>query len=87
MLNFEHSLKEWFQSRRESSNDPLARKASNEANLAIENSSLELLNEIGVTPAGIESKSKNEYYDNQLVSFTLKEYSKKLSELYNQNNQ
>jgi thiamine biosynthesis lipoprotein ApbE len=82
MLSFEGSLKDWFQSKSENS-DSQNKNTKEESNLAIENQSKELLEEIGVSQNVIESKSN--ISTEMLVSFAMEEYSKKLTAMYNKN--
>ena len=83
MLNFENSLKNWFQSQNEVKENSLSKKTNTNTNLIIENNSKKLLEEIGINQNVIESKSK--LSNEELVTFAMEEYSKKLSEMYNQN--
>lgn len=80
MLNFESSLKVWFQSLDENGISTL----KNQSIDLIKNQCLELLTEIGVNKNEIESKIK--ISDDALIMFTLEQYSKKLSESYQQKN-
>jgi hypothetical protein len=82
MLSFESSLKEYLITQSSKSQSTLNRNATQENNLAIEDQSKELLNEIGVSQNVIESKSN--ISTNSLVLFTMEEYSKKLTEMSNQ---
>ena len=82
MLSFESSLKDWYASKGESNSDVL-HKNNMQANLEIENQATSLLKEMGVNQTTIDAKKviSNE----MLVYFALEEYSKKLSQMYNQN--
>lgn len=77
MLSFESSLKDWFKSRSEASEIELSNQNSN----AIQIQAKALLSEIGISQSIIDSKTN----ESELVQFTMDEYSRKLSEMYNHN--
>jgi hypothetical protein len=83
MLRFENALKNWFESKGESNSNVL-RQNNVQTNLEIENQATILLQELGVSQSKIEAKKA--ISNDMLVYFTLEEYSKKLSLMYNQNN-
>lgn len=76
MLSFEASLKEWFRTRDEPKSGSLTKQSSDEIQIQAN----ALLTEIGISQSVIESKTT----ENELVMYALEQYSKKLSEMYNQ---
>jgi hypothetical protein len=78
MLHFETSLKQWFETRNETSSDALKKQAV--AEIQIE--ARALLAEIGTSQSIIDTKTNAD----DLVLFTLDEYSRKLSAMSNPNN-
>ncbi len=78
MLSFETALKDWMQSKNQSKNAVLNTDR-------IVTKSLDLLQEIGVNPNEINRRRINA--NDELVLFTMDEYSKKLRAMYNQNKQ
>ena len=78
MISFEASLKEWFRTRDEAKSGSLTKQSSDE----IQIKASALLTEIGISESVIKSKTT----ENELVIYALDQYSKKLSEMYNQNN-
>ena len=76
MLNFESSLKEYFQSKREKGNET----SKVVANTQITKDANALLKSIGKS----DLASKTNQNTDELVRTAMKEYSKKLTEMYNQ---
>ena len=77
MLNFESSLKTYFQSKQQSTTDLKQKAQTAEETVKAAN---ELLTSIGKTEL---SKKANQSPD-ELIRTAMKEYSKKLTEMYNQ---
>ena len=77
MLNFESSLKTYFQSKQQSTTDLKQKAQTAEETVKAAN---ELLTSIGKTAL---SKKANQSPD-ELIRTAMKEYSKKLTEMYNQ---
>lgn len=83
MLSFESSLKDYLIAESSKNQGEQNRNSTPKTNLTIENQSKELLEEIGISQNVIESKSNSS--TNSLVLFAMEEYSKKLTEMSNQN--
>ena len=79
MLNFENALKEWRGSN--ASDAELLGDTARQSKLEIENHAKILLLELGANQSEIDTK--NAISTDMLVYFALEEYSKKLSEMYN----
>lgn len=77
MLNFESSLKTYFQSKQQTSPDSKVKAQTTEETVKVAN---ELLASLGKTEL---SKKANQSPD-ELIRIAMKEYSKKLTEMYNQ---
>ena len=77
MLNFESSLKTYFQSKQQTSSDSKAKAQATEETVKAAN---ELLVSIGKT----EMVRKANQSSDDLIRTAMKEYSKKLTEMYNQ---
>lgn len=77
MLNFESSLKTYFQSKQQSSSDFKLKTQATEETVKVAN---ELLNSIGKK----ELSKQAEQNPDLLIRTAMKEYSKKLTEMYNQ---
>ncbi len=77
MLNFESSLKTYFQSKQQSSSDSKLKTQATEETVKVAN---ELLNSIGKK----ELSKQAEQNPDLLIRTAMKEYSKKLTEMYNQ---
>lgn len=77
MLNFESSLKTYFQSKHQSSSDSKLKTQATEETVKVAN---ELLNSIGKK----ELSKQAEQNPDLLIRTAMKEYSKKLTEMYNQ---
>ena len=77
MLNFENSLKNYFQTKQQTASDPKAKATATDETVKFAN---ELLTSIGKTEL---SKKVNQSPD-ELIRIAMKEYSKKLTEMYNQ---
>jgi hypothetical protein len=78
MLRFETSLKQWFETRNETVSDAMKKQAETE----IQGEAKLLLAEIGNSQSTIDSKTN----EDDLVLFTLDEYSKKLNAMNKPNN-
>lgn len=76
MLNFESSLKLWMQSKREENPNS---KQSSEVTLVTEKAAQELLVSIGKS----DLAEKTNQSSDELIRIAMKEYSKKLTEIYN----
>jgi hypothetical protein len=77
MLNFESSLKTYFQSKQQTSSDSKVKAQATEETVKAAN---ELLVSIGKT----EMVRKANQSSDELIRTAMKEYSKKLTEMYNQ---
>lgn len=84
MLSFESSLKIWFNARNDNGTSLAKTTAKNNATTVIEENSKKLLAEMGFDSSIIENKVSDS--SEKLVTFTMEEYSKKLTMMYNQNN-
>lgn len=77
MLNFESSLKTYFQSKQQTSSDSKVKAQATEETVKAAN---ELLVSIGKT----EMARRTNQSSDELIRTAMKEYSKKLTEMYNQ---
>lgn len=77
MLNFESSLKTYFQSKQQTSTDSKVATQTTEETVKVAN---ELLTSIGKTELSKKANQRPE----ELIRIAMKEYSKKLTEMYNQ---
>jgi outer membrane murein-binding lipoprotein Lpp len=78
MLNFESSLREWMQAKRETASGQATDKQA-ESNIARDSQAL--LTSIGISPSETEKSGTS---TEMLVHFTMRAYSKKLTEIYQQ---
>jgi hypothetical protein len=79
MLNFESSLKTYFQSKQQSSTDSKQKSQATEETVKV---AIELLASLGKT----DLAKQTEQNPDLLIRTAMKEYSKKLTEMYNQQN-
>ncbi len=77
MLNFESSLKTYFQSKQQSSSNSNVKTRATEETVKVAN---ELLTSLGKT----DLAKQTEQNPDLLIRIAMKEYSKKLTEMYNQ---
>jgi|GEM_PF-6468369 len=77
MLNFESALKDWMQAKRETAS---GNETNKQAETVIARDAQALLTSIGVNPSEIGKSATTD----ELVRFTMKAYSKKLTEIYQQ---
>ena len=77
MLSFESSLKEWMQAKRETAAEQAVTNKQAETNIARDAEAL-------LTTIGISPEMKKDATTDELVRFTMRAYSKKLTEIYQQ---
>ncbi len=81
MLSFESALKDFYESKAEN-NTGVSHKNSTQVNLEVQNQAIALLKELGINQNDVEANKATS--NDILVYFALNEYSKRLSQLYNQ---
>ena len=79
MISFEKALKDFYESKAENNSN----KSNAKINLEVQNQAITLLKELGINETEVDAKKA--ISTDGLVYFALEEYSKKLSQMYNQN--
>ena len=82
MLDFEASLKTWFQAKRETQNGQMSAKTNTDLEKKVTQDAQNLLVSIGENDL---SKKTNQSTD-EILRVTMKAYSKKLTEMYKNSN-
>ena len=82
MVSFEKALKDFYESKATNESGVLNKRTA-QTKLEVQNEAITLLQELGTNQNVIEEKKSMS--TDGLVYFALEEYSKKLSQMYNQN--
>lgn len=82
MLDFEASLKTWYQAKRETQSGQISAKTNLVLETKVTQDAQNLLNSLGQNDLGSRSNQSTD----EILRTTMKAYSKKLTEMYNESN-